>query len=59
MQSPCTKVCRIDRVTGLCAGCARTIAEIAGWTAMTEAERQRIMRELPARGGQERPAAER
>lgn len=59
MQSPCTKVCLIDQRTGLCAGCSRTIEEIAGWAAMTEADRQRIMRELPARRGREQPLAER
>lgn len=49
IRSPCINVCVIDAGTGLCAGCSRTLAEIAGWTAMTEAERERIMRELPSR----------
>jgi uncharacterized protein len=39
----------LDRDTGLCVGCGRTLAEIARWGAMTEAERTRIMAELPAR----------
>jgi predicted Fe-S protein YdhL (DUF1289 family) len=51
MESPCSKVCVIDATTGLCAGCGRTLAEIAGWAAMTDLERRRIMRELPARLG--------
>ena len=54
MQSPCINVCAIDPATGLCAGCARSLAEIAGWAAMTDAERRRIMRELPARRVQAR-----
>jgi predicted Fe-S protein YdhL (DUF1289 family) len=57
MQSPCINVCVIDATTGLCAGCSRSLAEIAGWTAMTDLERHRIMRDLPARQG--RRAAER
>jgi predicted Fe-S protein YdhL (DUF1289 family) len=49
MESPCVDICEIDRVTGLCLGCRRTIDEIAGWSAMTSAERRRIMAELPSR----------
>lgn len=49
MESPCVDVCEIDRTIGLCLGCRRTIDEIASWTAMTSAERRRIMAELPAR----------
>jgi uncharacterized protein len=49
LLSPCIKVCAIDAATGLCAGCARTRAEIAGWSAMSDAERDRIMTLLPAR----------
>jgi uncharacterized protein len=49
MESPCIDVCEIDRASGLCLGCRRTINEIAGWAAMTSAERRRIMAELPSR----------
>jgi uncharacterized protein len=59
MESPCIKVCVIDPPSRVCAGCGRTLAEIAGWSAMTDLERRRIMRELPARRAQARPAAER
>ena len=59
METPCINVCVIDATTGLCAGCNRSLQEIAGWSAMTDLERQRIMRELPTRQGQARPAAER
>ena len=33
----------------VCAGCFRTIEEIARWSAMTDGERARVMAELPAR----------
>ena len=59
METPCINVCVIDASTGLCAGCARSLEEIAGWAAMTDVERRRIMRDLPARRGQARQAAER
>jgi uncharacterized protein len=49
LLSPCINVCAIDVTTGLCAGCARTRAEIAAWSAMSDAERDRIMTLLPAR----------
>jgi len=49
METPCIKVCDIDRTTNTCRGCARTLAEIATWGRMTSMERRRIMNELPAR----------
>ena len=49
LQTPCIKICLLDDETGLCTGCGRSIREIAGWTAMTDAERRAVMRELPAR----------
>ena len=58
IQSPCINVCAIDAGTGLCAGCSRSLDEIARWATMTDAERQRVMRELPARQAQARKAAE-
>jgi predicted Fe-S protein YdhL (DUF1289 family) len=45
----------LDPESGLCLGCGRTIAEIAGWSAMTEVERRRIMAELPGRMGEPPP----
>ena len=49
LQTPCIKICLFDDETGLCLGCGRSIREIAGWTAMSNAERRAVMRELPAR----------
>jgi len=36
VESPCTSVCTIDSATGLCAGCYRTLDEIAGWIDLSE-----------------------
>jgi uncharacterized protein len=49
MESPCVKICTYQPGAGLCLGCGRTLEEIAGWTAMSDAERRRIMEALPGR----------
>jgi uncharacterized protein len=49
IQTPCTAICTIDPVSGLCRGCGRTLDEIARWTVLTDGERARIMAELPDR----------
>lgn len=49
ISSPCIDVCAMDAKSGLCAGCGRTLDEIAGWGAMEEARRHEIMAALPAR----------
>jgi len=47
--TPCIKVCVIDSMSGLCAGCGRSLAEIGGWLGFSDAERRRVMAALPAR----------
>lgn len=47
--SPCINVCRMDARSGLCLGCARTLDEIAGWSQASEAQRQAVLAQLPAR----------
>jgi predicted Fe-S protein YdhL (DUF1289 family) len=49
METPCVNVCTLDTRTRRCLGCGRTIEEIAAWSRMSDAERRRIMAELPAR----------
>ena len=49
IASPCVNICSIDPDDGYCEGCRRTLDEIARWTTMPVAERDRIMDELPAR----------
>lgn len=48
-STPCIKVCAVSGQTGLCIGCGRTLAEIAGWGRMSEAERLALMQVLPDR----------
>ena len=45
----------MDDESGLCLGCRRTITEIGGWARLTEAEREAVMAELPAREARIRP----
>lgn len=49
IETPCLKVCVLEPGSRLCRGCGRTIEEIAGWGAMSEGERRRIMALLPDR----------
>ncbi len=49
ISSPCVKVCIVDPMSALCIGCGRTLDEIAGWGAMSEAERSAAMATLEAR----------
>jgi uncharacterized protein len=49
IRTPCINLCSIDPATGWCLGCGRTLDEIAGWGAATDAWREAVMAELPAR----------
>jgi predicted Fe-S protein YdhL (DUF1289 family) len=57
IASPCINICVLDPVTGLCRGCGRNVDEISSWGTMSDADRIRIMDELPQRlRAQRRPA---
>lgn len=49
VSSPCTSMCRMDEATGWCAGCLRTLDEIACWSVLDEAERQAVALQLGQR----------
>lgn len=55
IATPCVKVCVVDGESGLCLGCLRTLPEIARWGGLSEAERETIMSDLPARKARIRP----
>jgi predicted Fe-S protein YdhL (DUF1289 family) len=44
VDSPCTSVCALE--DGLCVGCGRTMAEITSWQAMSDDEREQVVREI-------------
>jgi uncharacterized protein len=49
VASPCNSVCSIDRVTGYCAGCLRTLGEIASWSELPAAEKRTLISTLEQR----------
>ena len=49
IATPCIKVCVVDGASSLCLGCFRTLSEIGGWSAMSDAARAAVMADLPAR----------
>ncbi|MFL5297593.1 MAG: DUF1289 domain-containing protein [Phenylobacterium sp.] len=55
IRTPCVQVCVVDGESGLCLGCYRELSEVAGWAKLSDAEREAIMAELPARRGRIRP----
>ena len=52
VASPCTSVCTIDRATGLCAGCYRTLDEIAGWIDLSAEQKRNVWTMLASRRAQ-------
>ncbi|GAC1527777.1 MAG: hypothetical protein NVS2B4_05320 [Ramlibacter sp.] len=56
VPSPCSKVCRIDAASGLCAGCLRSIDEIAAWGGMDEGDRRAVWQRLGLRAAATTPA---
>jgi hypothetical protein len=55
IATPCVQVCVVDGQSGLCLGCFRTLAEVAGWARFSDAEREALMAALPGRRGRIRP----
>ncbi|MEP2100909.1 MAG: DUF1289 domain-containing protein [Parasphingorhabdus sp.] len=49
MKSPCTNICVIDRPTGLCVGCGRSLSEIGEWASAIPERKQQILSALPER----------
>ncbi len=49
VESPCINICRMDPVSGLCEGCARTLDEIAAWSRLDDGAKRMVLDQLPAR----------
>ncbi|WP_186208161.1 DUF1289 domain-containing protein [Burkholderia gladioli] len=56
VPSPCTAICRIEPATGWCAGCGRTLEEIAAWRDLDDAGRRAILARVAASGFETPPA---
>ena len=48
-MSPCIGICTLDRKSGFCLGCKRTIDEVARWPMMADDERQKVVDSLKTR----------
>jgi predicted Fe-S protein YdhL (DUF1289 family) len=55
IATPCVQVCVVDGESGLCLGCFRTLAEVAGWAAFSDPERDAVLADLPQRRVRIRP----
>ena len=38
--SPCVSICQMDRDSGMCAGCLRSLQEIGAWSTLDDAARR-------------------
>ncbi len=57
VPSPCISVCAIVPETGLCAGCLRTLDEIAAWSTLDADGKRAVLARLPARRAAQATAA--
>ena len=49
VASPCISVCEILPASGLCAGCFRTLDEIAAWSVLDADDKRAVLAALPQR----------
>jgi predicted Fe-S protein YdhL (DUF1289 family) len=49
VPSPCVSICELDERSGSCKGCYRTLREIAGWSALADAEKLVIWERIELR----------
>ena len=49
VPSPCVNICRMEAASGLCAGCWRTIDEIAAWSKMDDDGKRRVWQAIALR----------
>ena len=49
LASPCINICQMHAATGWCAGCQRTLDEIAGWSRMDDAQKNAVWQRLHSR----------
>jgi len=47
--SPCINLCKMDPASGLCAGCYRTLDEIAAWSGLDNRRRKAVLTAIAAR----------
>jgi predicted Fe-S protein YdhL (DUF1289 family) len=55
VPSPCISVCRMDAEMGLCAGCLRTLDEIAAWSTLDDEAKRRVWLRIESRQQEHQP----
>ena len=48
IDSPCIDICTIDRNSGECIGCGRTVEEVRNWTNFDNLKKKQILENLNA-----------
>jgi len=48
IDSPCIDICTIDRNSGECIGCGRTVEEVRNWTNFNNLKKKQILENLNA-----------
>ena len=48
IDSPCIDICTIDRDSGECIGCGRTVEEVRNWTNFNNLKKKQILENLNA-----------
>jgi predicted Fe-S protein YdhL (DUF1289 family) len=56
IETPCIGVCDIDLSTDWCAGCFRTLAEVAAWSTSSASQRRQILDRVERRRVQQQSA---
>lgn len=49
VPSPCVSICELDEARGRCKGCYRTLQELAGWGALSDADKRTIWARIEER----------
>ncbi|HEU0070739.1 MAG TPA: DUF1289 domain-containing protein [Alphaproteobacteria bacterium] len=49
VKSPCIDICKIDKISGLCRGCLRTVREIKDWKDLSSKRQQALLADLERR----------
>ena len=49
VKSPCIDICKIDKISGLCRGCLRTVREIKEWKDLSPKKQKALLAELDGR----------
>jgi len=49
IPSPCINICQMHAATGWCAGCLRTLDEIASWSRCDDAQKRAVLLQIQSR----------